>query len=294
MILTGKKQSHDGGMCLIDTNAIIHTLTEPKFRINIAEHLKSGKPTLVVCAVVFYETSKPKKLVKSFWPGFSKAQIVEKLQTNLGVPVMKYEADESVKSHAKHLEKKHSALGLHWPDSIILAAALRKSWHEIITGDDALQKCCDAEGVKFFDQAIIRMEKKRKKKEYVCHVSFGNLPKFSSNMKKIIRADKSEEKIVMVFYELAQVWKDLKENGGSEWDENSFNRFFNVTIYNLQQKEPAFKKLEGEEYPSETLDKLFGKIDKKKPSYDDLLLSLKSKEDRKETVMNSWEKMLRD
>jgi len=279
---------------LIDTNAIIHTITESKFRKNIVNHLKSRNVTLVVCAVIFYETSKPKKLEKSYWPGYSKAQIVEKLQTHLGVIVMKYEEDESVRNYSKQLEKKHSELGLHWPDSVILAAALKKSWHEIITGDDVLQKCCDVEGVKFFDHAIIPIVKTKKKKEYVCHVSVGNLAKFSSYLKKIVQADKSDDKIAMVFYELAQVWEELKENEWSEWNENSFIRFFNVTIYNLQKKDTAFKKLEGEEYPSETLDKFFGKINKESLSYDDVLRSLKSKDERKEEVMESWKKMLRD
>jgi len=75
-----KSSSKNTSMCLIDTNAIIHTITEEKFRQNIINYLKGKNITLVVCKVVFDEAAKPKKLETSFWPGYSKTKIIEKLR----------------------------------------------------------------------------------------------------------------------------------------------------------------------------------------------------------------------
>jgi len=298
-----KSGSKNTSMCLIDTNAIIDSINKEKFRQNIVNYLKGKNIKLVVCKVVFDEAAKPKKLETSFWPGYSKTKTIEKLREYFKFPIMTYEANQTIIDSSKELEKKHQSRNLHWPDSVLLAIAIKESWDTIITGDDALQKCCKEEKISFFDQALVQIEKPVERKVQVptsvshltfVHVKVGNLPAFNSFLKKIIAEKDTEYLFALIFSELSDIWYGLRKYD-TNWDEEKFNKFFRTTIFNLQKKDPVFKRLEGIIFPSDELDKFFEKIGNKgNITYEGIMKALKSKDDLKHEVLNGWTKLLRD
>ena len=142
---------------LLDTNTIFDRKIH---RDNILQLLKGSGNKILLSTLVVEETRKREKTT-------TQKSIIDELGDLFGDRVEHTVITNEMKKKGKELEKKHESLGLHYPDSHILAQAIMIKG-VIITDDQFLIDSCNAEDVDVYDQReYIQKKPKMKKKKAI-------------------------------------------------------------------------------------------------------------------------------
>ena len=152
-----KDKKYKNTKFLLDTNTIFDRKIH---RDNILQLLKGSGNKIVLSTLVVEETRKREKTA-------TQKSIINELEDLFGDRVEHTVITNEIKKKGKELEKKHESLGLHYPDSYILAQAIMIKG-VIITDDQFLIDSCNAEDVDVYDQReYIQKKPKMKKKKAV-------------------------------------------------------------------------------------------------------------------------------
>ena len=142
---------------LLDTNTIFDRKI---YKDNILQLLKGSGNKILLSTLVVEETRKREKTT-------TQKSIIDELGDLFGDRVERTVITNEMKKKGKELEKKHESLGLHYPDSHILAQAIMIKG-VIITADQFLIDSCNAEDVDVYDQReYIQKKPKMKKKKAI-------------------------------------------------------------------------------------------------------------------------------
>ena len=142
---------------LLDTNTIFDRKI---YKDNILQLLKGSGNKILLSTLVVEETRKREKTT-------TQKSIIDELGDLFGDRVEHTVITNEMKKKGKELEKKHESLGLHYPDSYILAQAIMIKG-VIITADQFLIDSCNAEDVDVYDQReYIQKKPKMKKKKAI-------------------------------------------------------------------------------------------------------------------------------
>ena len=142
---------------LLDTNTIFDRKI---YKDNILQLLKGSGNKILLSTLVVEETRKREKTT-------TQKSIIDELEDLFGDRVEHTVITNEMKKKGKELEKKHESLGLHYPDSHILAQAIMIKG-VIITADQFLIDSCNAEDVDVYDQReYIQKKPKMKKKKAI-------------------------------------------------------------------------------------------------------------------------------
>ena len=142
---------------LLDTNTIFDRKI---YKDNILQLLKGSGNKILLSTLVVEETRKREKTT-------TQKSIIDELGDLFGDRVEHTVITNEMKKKGKELEKKHEILGLHYPDSYILAQAIMIKG-VIITADQFLIDSCNAEDVDVYDQReYIQKKPKMKKKKAI-------------------------------------------------------------------------------------------------------------------------------
>ena len=142
---------------LLDTNTIFDRKI---YKDNILQLLKGSGNKILLSTLVMEETRKHEKTQ-------TQKSIIDELGDLFGDRVERTVITNEMKKKGKELEKKHESLGLHYPDSYILAQAIMIKG-VIITADQFLIDSCNAEDVDVYDQReYIQKKPKMKKKKAI-------------------------------------------------------------------------------------------------------------------------------
>ena len=142
---------------LLDTNTIFDRKI---YKDNILQLLKGSGNKILLSTLVVEETRKREKTT-------TQKSIIDELGDLFGDRVEHTVITNEMKKKGKELEKKHESLGLHYPDSHILAQAIMIKG-VIITADQFLIDSCKAEDVDVYDQReYIQKKPKMKKKKAI-------------------------------------------------------------------------------------------------------------------------------
>ena len=142
---------------LLDTNTIFDRKT---YKDNILQLMKGSGNKILLSTLVMEETRKHEKTQ-------TQKSIIDELGDLFGDRVEHTVITNEMKKKGKELEKKHESLGLHYPDSHILAQAIMIKG-VIITADKFLIDSCNAEDVDVYDQReYIQKKPKMKKKKAI-------------------------------------------------------------------------------------------------------------------------------
>ena len=142
---------------LLDTNTIFDRKI---YKDNILQLLKGSGNKILLSTLVVEETRKREKTT-------TQKSIIDELGDLFGDRVEHTVITNEMKKKGKELEKKHESLGLHYPDSHILAQAIMIKG-VIITADKFLIDSCNAEDVDVYDQReYIQKKPKMKKKKAI-------------------------------------------------------------------------------------------------------------------------------
>ena len=142
---------------LLDTNTIFDRKI---YKDNILQLLKGSGNKILLSTLVVEETRKREKTT-------TQKSIIDELGDLFGDRVEHTVITNEMKKKGKELEKKHESLGLHYPDSYILAQAIMIKG-VIITADKFLIDSCKAEDVDVYDQReYIQKKPKMKKKKAI-------------------------------------------------------------------------------------------------------------------------------
>ncbi len=142
---------------LLDTNTIFDRKI---YKDNILQLLKGSGNKILLSTLVVEETRKREKTT-------TQKSIIDELGDLFGDRVEHTVITNEMKKKGKELEKKHESLGLHYPDSHILAQAIMIKG-VIITADQFLIDSCNAEDVDVYDQReYIQKKPKMKKKKAI-------------------------------------------------------------------------------------------------------------------------------
>ena len=142
---------------LLDTNTIFDRKI---YKDNILQLLKGSGNKILLSTLVVEETRKREKTT-------TQKSIIDELGDLFGDRVEHTVITNEMKKKGKELEKKHESLGLHYPDSYILAQAIMIKG-VIITDDQFLIDSCNAEDVDVYDQReYIQKKPKMKKKKAI-------------------------------------------------------------------------------------------------------------------------------
>ena len=152
-----KDKKYKNTKFLLDTNTIFDRKIH---RDNILQLLKGSGNKIVLSTLVVEETRKREKTA-------TQKSIINELEDLFGDRVERTVITNEIKKKGKELEKKHESLGLHYPDSYILAQAIMIKG-VIITDDQFLIDSCNAEDVDVYDQReYIQKKPKMKKKKAI-------------------------------------------------------------------------------------------------------------------------------
>ena len=152
-----KSKKYKNTKFLLDTNTIFDRKIH---RDNILQLLKGSGNKILLSTLVVEETRKREKTT-------TQKSIINELKDLFGDRVERTVITNEMKKKGKELEKKHESLGLHYPDSYILAQAIMIKG-VIITDDQFLIDSCNAEDVDVYDQReYIQKKPKMKKKKAI-------------------------------------------------------------------------------------------------------------------------------
>ena len=152
-----KSKKYKNTKFLLDTNTIFDRKIH---RDNILQLLKGSGNKILLSTLVMEETRKHEKTQ-------TQKSIIDELGDLFGDRVERTVITNEMKKKGKELEKKHESLGLHYPDSHILAQAIMIKG-VIITADQFLIDSCNAEDVDVYDQReYIQKKPKMKKKKAI-------------------------------------------------------------------------------------------------------------------------------
>ena len=152
-----KDKKYKNTKFLLDTNTIFDRKIH---RDNILQLLKGSGNKILLSTLVVEETRKREKTT-------TQKSIIDELEDLFGDRVEHTVITNEMKKKGKELEKKHESLGLHYPDSYILAQAIMIKG-VIITADQFLIDSCNAEDVDVYDQReYIQKKPKMKKKKAI-------------------------------------------------------------------------------------------------------------------------------
>ena len=150
-----KDKKYKNTKFLLDTNTIFDRKI---YKDNILQLLKGSGNKILLSTLVVEETRKREKTT-------TQKSIMDELGDLFGDRVEHTVITNEMKKKGKELEKKHESLGLHYPDSHILAQAIMIKG-VIITADKFLIDSCNAEDVDVYDQReYIQKKPKMKKKK---------------------------------------------------------------------------------------------------------------------------------
>ena len=152
-----KSKKYKNTKFLLDTNTIFDRKI---YKDNILQLLKGSGNKILLSTLVVEETRKREKTT-------TQKSIIDELGDLFGDRVEHTVITNEMKKKGKELEKKHESLGLHYPDSHILAQAIMIKG-VIITADKFLIDSCNAEDVDVYDQReYIQKKPKMKKKKAI-------------------------------------------------------------------------------------------------------------------------------
>ena len=152
-----KDKKYKNTKFLLDTNTIFDRKI---YKDNILQLLKGSGNKILLSTLVVEETRKREKTT-------TQKSIIDELGDLFGDRVEHTVITNEMKKKGKELEKKHESLGLHYPDSHILAQAIMIKG-VIITADKFLIDSCNAEDVDVYDQReYIQKKPKMKKKNAI-------------------------------------------------------------------------------------------------------------------------------
>ena len=152
-----KDKKYKNTKFLLDTNTIFDRKI---YKDNILQLLKGSGNKILLSTLVVEETRKREKTT-------TQKSIIDELGDLFGDRVEHTVITNEMKKKGKELEKKHESLGLHYPDSHILAQAIMIKG-VIITADQFLIDSCKAEDVDVYDQReYIQKKPKMKKKKAI-------------------------------------------------------------------------------------------------------------------------------
>ena len=152
-----KDKKYKNTKFLLDTNTIFDRKI---YKDNILQLLKGSGNKILLSTLVVEETRKREKTT-------TQKSIIDELGNLFGDRVEHTVITNEMKKKGKELEKKHESLGLHYPDSYILAQAIMIKG-VIITADQFLIDSCKAEDVDVYDQReYIQKKSKMKKKKAI-------------------------------------------------------------------------------------------------------------------------------
>ena len=152
-----KDKKYKNTKFILDTNTIFDRKIH---RDNILQLLKGSGNKILLSTLVVEETRKREKTT-------TQKSIMDELGDLFGDRVEHTVITNEMKKKGKELEKKHESLGLHYPDSHILAQAIMIKG-VIITDDQFLIDSCNAEDVDVYDQReYIQKKPKMKKKKAI-------------------------------------------------------------------------------------------------------------------------------
>ena len=152
-----KDKKYKNTKFLLDTNTIFDRKI---YKDNILQLLKGSGNKILLSTLVVEETRKREKTT-------TQKSIIDELGDLFGDRVEHTVITNEMKKKGKELEKKHESLGLHYPDSYILAQAIM-IMGVIITADQFLIDSCNAEDVDVYDQReYIQKKPKMKKKKAI-------------------------------------------------------------------------------------------------------------------------------
>ena len=152
-----KDKKYKNTKFLLDTNTIFDRKI---YKDNILQLLKGSGNKILLSTLVVEETRKREKTT-------TQKSIIDELGDLFGDRVEHTVITNEMKKKGKELEKKHESLGLHYPDSHILAQAIMIKG-VIITADKFLIDSCNAEDVDVYDQReYIQKKPKMKKKKTI-------------------------------------------------------------------------------------------------------------------------------
>jgi len=152
-----KDKKYKNTKFLLDTNTIFDRKI---YKDNILQLLKGSGNKILLSTLVVEETRKREKTT-------TQKSIIDELGDLFGDRVKHTVITNEMKKKGKELEKKHESLGLHYPDSYILAQAIMIKG-VIITADQFLIDSCNAEDVDVYDQReYIQKKPKVKKKKAI-------------------------------------------------------------------------------------------------------------------------------
>ena len=152
-----KDKKYKNTKFLLDTNTIFDRKI---YKDNILQLLKGSGNKILLSTLVVEETRKREKTT-------TQKSIIDELGDLFGDRVEHTVITNEMKKKGKELEKKHESLGLHYPDSHILAQAIMIKG-VIITADKFLIDSCNAEDVDVYDQReYIQKKPKVKKKKAI-------------------------------------------------------------------------------------------------------------------------------
>ena len=152
-----KDKKYKNTKFLLDTNTIFDRKI---YKDNILQLLKGSGNKILLSTLVVEETRKREKTT-------TQKSIMDELGDLFGDRVEHTVITNEMKKKGKELEKKHESLGLHYPDSHILAQAIMIKG-VIITADKFLIDSCNAEDVDVYDQReYIQKKPKMKKKNAI-------------------------------------------------------------------------------------------------------------------------------
>lgn len=263
------KQNSPSTHFIIDTNAIIQILTEIDIKKRIQEFLKGKKCKIVVCREIFSELSKSKPISHSQWRGIDKKTVIKKISDVIGDRVFDYLTSEKVICMAKNLEKKHTANGLHYPDSVLLAIAKTESWPNIISADGDLAMCCKLEKIMCHNQNLLKSKPKK-----IEEISQSKV--MSKLQSKDYSLNEIEPEVLWLFKNLCEKFDQISYFDGENYSIKNYQekkRVFSMTLANavkiLKSHEPIFGRLEGHDADSPFIIEFFSKIRHGVDSYSD-------------------------
>jgi len=268
------KQNSPSTHFIIDTNAIIQILTEIDIKKRIQEFLKGKKCKIVVCREIFSELSKSKPISHSQWRGIDKKTVIKKISDVIGDRVFDYLTSEKVICMAKNLEKKHTANGLHYPDSVLLAIAKTESWPNIISADGDLAMCCELEKIMCHNQNLLKSKPKK-----IEEISQSKV--MSKLQSKDYSLNEIEPEVLWLFKNLCEKFDQI-----NYLDREKTKRLFSMALASavkiLKSREPIFGRLEGHNTDSPFMIGFFSKIRDGVDSYSQLISLLMTKSEIKE------------
>jgi len=211
------------------------------------------------------------------------------MEEKFGDRIQDYPTPSEAKELTANLVKKHSELGLHDPDSILLAIAIHEFWGNVISNDDSLKQSCKAENISCFDQTKITYHREEARGIHI--------DEFLSELKDHHKSKEMDDDIILVFKILANEWNEIKKLGyvyGDTERIKKFERGFHMTITGMKNHDSIFERLHEKKYHEIIVEKFFSQIlISNTLSYEKLTDMLRSKEEITDRNADSLENLVR-